>query len=321
MSAIDYCICIEELARVDPAVALSVAAHNGLCAAHIALCRHRSAEAAVSRAAGARREDRRVGADRVDLGQRRRGACGRPPCETDDGWVLNGSKTFTTHGRVGDVLVVDGRYRSHGRARKGISAFIVEKGDAGDVRGQERKTSSGCGRATRARCCSRTAACRRTSCSGGKGADSSTRCRCSTPAASALPRSPSAWPRAPTKPRSRYARERQAFGTADRRFQAIQWKLADNATRIEAARLLTYRAAYLKDCGERDDARVVDGQAVRQRDRRAGRRRLRADPRRLRLREGLPGGEVLSRRQADHHRRGHERNPAARDRAAAPGPP
>src|SRR3990172_868178 len=35
MSAIDYCICIEELARVDPGVALSVAAHNGLCSAHI----------------------------------------------------------------------------------------------------------------------------------------------------------------------------------------------------------------------------------------------------------------------------------------------
>src|SRR5947209_14709849 len=37
MSALDYCICIEELARVDPAIALSVAAHNGLCASHIAL--------------------------------------------------------------------------------------------------------------------------------------------------------------------------------------------------------------------------------------------------------------------------------------------
>src|SRR6185369_11304161 len=37
MSALDYCICIEELARVDPAVALSVAAHNGLCASHIAM--------------------------------------------------------------------------------------------------------------------------------------------------------------------------------------------------------------------------------------------------------------------------------------------
>src|SRR3954454_6041260 len=37
MSGIEYCICIEELARVDPAVALSVAAHNGLCSAHIAM--------------------------------------------------------------------------------------------------------------------------------------------------------------------------------------------------------------------------------------------------------------------------------------------
>src|SRR6476660_9523312 len=37
MSALDYCICIEELARVDPSVALSVAAHNGLCSSHIAL--------------------------------------------------------------------------------------------------------------------------------------------------------------------------------------------------------------------------------------------------------------------------------------------
>ena len=49
----------------------------------------------------------------------------------------------------------------------------------------------------------------------------------------------------------RYARERQAFGRPIGGFQAIQWKLADNATRIEAARLLTYRAAYLKDRDER----------------------------------------------------------------------
>jgi alkylation response protein AidB-like acyl-CoA dehydrogenase len=46
-----------------------------------------------------------------------------------------------------------------------------------------------------------------------------------------------------------YARERRAFGKTISRFQAIQWKLADAATRIEAARLLTYRAAYLKDLG------------------------------------------------------------------------
>jgi alkylation response protein AidB-like acyl-CoA dehydrogenase len=49
----------------------------------------------------------------------------------------------------------------------------------------------------------------------------------------------------------RYAQERRAFGKTISQFQAIQWKLADNATRIEAARLLTYRAAYMKDRDER----------------------------------------------------------------------
>ena len=68
-----------------------------------------------------------------------------------------------------------------------------------------------------------------------------------------------------------YAKERRQFGQPIAAFQAIQWKLADNATRIEAARLLTYRAAYLKDRGVRMTREVVDGQAVRQRDRGARR--------------------------------------------------
>ena len=48
-----------------------------------------------------------------------------------------------------------------------------------------------------------------------------------------------------------YSQERRAFGRIISVFKAIQWKLADNATRIEAARLLTYRAAYLRDHGRR----------------------------------------------------------------------
>ena len=108
-----------------------------------------------------------------------------------------------------------------------------------------------------------------------------------------------------------YAKERRQFGQPIAAFQAIQWKLADNATRIEAARLLTYRAAYLKDRGVADDARIVDGEAVRQRDRGQGRRRLRADSRRLRFREGLSGREILPRRQA--------RSRSARARARSSG--
>ena len=63
------------------------------------------------------------------------------------------------------------------------------------------------------------------------------------PGASASRRWRSVWRRARTRRRLSYAQERKAFGKTIDRFQAIQWKLADNATRIEAARLLTYRAA------------------------------------------------------------------------------
>ena len=89
------------------------------------------------------------------------------------------------------------------------------------------------------------------SCSVRKGRASSTRCRCSTPAASASPRCRSASRRAPTRRRSATRRSAAQFGQPIAAFQAIQWKLADTATEIEAARLLTYRAAYLKDSGER----------------------------------------------------------------------
>ena len=72
MSAIDYCICIEELARVDPAVALSVAAHNGLCASHIFMSGTEPQKRDYLVPLRDGREDWRVGSDRVDLRQRRR---------------------------------------------------------------------------------------------------------------------------------------------------------------------------------------------------------------------------------------------------------
>ena len=95
-----------------------------------------------------------------------------------------------------------------------------------------------------------------------------------------------------------YAQERRQFGQPIAAFQAIQWKLADNATRIEAARLLTYRAAYLKDRGARTTLESSMAKLYASEIAVQGRRRLRADPRRLRLREGLSGREVLPRREA-----------------------
>ena len=105
MSAIDYCICIEELARVDPAVSLSVAAHNGLCSAHIFLFgteeqkqKYLAPLARGERIGGWGLTESTSGSDAAGMRTTatRAGAC----------WVLNGSKTFTTHGRVCDTMVV-----------------------------------------------------------------------------------------------------------------------------------------------------------------------------------------------------------------------
>jgi alkylation response protein AidB-like acyl-CoA dehydrogenase len=63
MSAVEYCICIEEIARVCPAIALSVAAHNGLCTSHIAMFGHDAQKAEFSAASGTRRSSRRLGTD------------------------------------------------------------------------------------------------------------------------------------------------------------------------------------------------------------------------------------------------------------------
>jgi alkylation response protein AidB-like acyl-CoA dehydrogenase len=249
MSAIDYCICIEELARVDPAVALSVAAHNGLCAAHIALAgaEQQKQQFLVPLARG-----EKIGAwgltestSGSDAASMRTMAA-----KSDGGWLLSGSKTFTTHGRIGDILVVMAVTSTRASRSKGISAFIVEKGTPGFSPGKKEDKL-------------------------GMRASDTSEVRlenCRVPADHLLGKEGHGFidamqvldagrigiaalavglAQGAYEAALQYARERQAFGKTIGSFQAIQWKLADNATRIEAARLLTYRAAYLKDRGER----------------------------------------------------------------------
>ena len=90
MSAVDYCICIEELARVDPGDrAVGRRAQRPVLGAHRDV-RHRGAEAALPAAAGERRGARRLGADRGGAGSDAAGDADDAPCATGDGWVLNG---------------------------------------------------------------------------------------------------------------------------------------------------------------------------------------------------------------------------------------
>jgi len=248
MSAVDYCLCIEELARVDPALALSVAAHNGLCSSHIFMF---GTEAQKRKFLVPLARGEKIGAwgltestSGSDAAAMRTSAA-----KTADGWVLNGSKTFTTHGRVGDVMVAmavsDRRSGS-----KGISAFIIEKGTAGMTPGKKEDKLG-----MRA---SETSEVLFENCrvphdqllgDEGRGFVDTMRVLDSGRigiAALAVGLAQGAYEAA-----LKYSQERKAFGKPLKAFQAIQWKLADNATKIEAARLLTYRAAYLKDRGTR----------------------------------------------------------------------
>jgi alkylation response protein AidB-like acyl-CoA dehydrogenase len=248
MSAIDYCICIEELARVDPAVSLSVAAHNGLCVAHILL---RGTEAQQRTYLEPLARGEAIGAWGLTEATSGSDAAAMRTMATRDGtgWVLNGSKTFTTHGRVGGVMVVMA-VTNRDAGSKGITAFIVERGTPGMSAGKKEDKL------------------------GMRASDTSEVIfdQCRVPdeqrlgdegqgfvdtmhvldagrigiAALAVGLAQGAYEAA-----LGYARQRTAFGKTLSRFQATQWKLADAATRIEAGRLLTYRAAYLKDRGVR----------------------------------------------------------------------
>src|SRR4029453_10157342 len=126
MSAVEYCICIEELARVCPAIALSVAAHNGLCTSHIAMFGNDAQKAEflprlvrgeVLGAWGL--TEAGAGSDAASMRSTatRQGEC----------WVVNGSKSFITHGSIGGLMVVmavTDRRKGH----RGISPFFVKQG-------------------------------------------------------------------------------------------------------------------------------------------------------------------------------------------------
>ena len=248
MSSIDYCICIEELARVDPGVALSIAAHNGLCSAHINLFGTEQQKQTFL-APLARGE--KVGAWGLTESTSGSDAAGMRTTATRQGscWTLNGAKTFITHGRVGHVIVVMA-VTNRALGSKGISAFIVEHGAPGMSAGKKEDKL------------------------GMRASDTSEVLfeNCRIPADRLLGEEGHGFvntmqvldagrigiaalsvglAQGAYEAALAYSKERKAFGKTISNFQAIQWKLADSATRIEAARLLTYRAASLKDRGQR----------------------------------------------------------------------
>src|SRR3989442_4224645 len=248
MVGIGYCICIEELARVDPGVALSVAAHNGLCAAHIAMF---GTEAQKRTYLTPLARGEKIGAWGLTESTSGSDAAGMRTTAARAGacWGLNGSKTFTTHGRVGDILVAMA-ITDRAAGRKGISAFIIEKGAPGMTPGKK-EDKLGMRASDTSEVLFENCRIQAEQLLGAEGEGFVHTMQVLDAGRIGIAALAVGLAQGAHEAALRYAQDRKAFGRTISRFQAIQWKLADNATRIEAARLLTYRAAYLKDRGRR----------------------------------------------------------------------
>jgi alkylation response protein AidB-like acyl-CoA dehydrogenase len=258
MGYVEYALIIEELSRVDGSIGIIVAAHNSLCGNHIFKfgseaqkqkylvplaqgkklgCWSLTEPEAGSDAGGTRT----VAVKQEGLPGPRQGEPGR----SGSSWLLNGSKTFTTNGHYADVCVAMA-VTDAARKHHGISAFIIEKGTAGFRPGKKENKL------------------------GLRASDTSevvfTDCR--VPEGNLLGRQGEGFvnclqildggrisiaslglgmAQGAYECALRYAKERKQFGKPIAEFQAIQFKLADMAVQIEAARLLTYRAAWLAD--------------------------------------------------------------------------
>ena len=243
---IEYALVVEEISRVCGSVGISVAAHNGLGTEHT--FRFGSEELRQKYVtkfstgewiAGWSLTEPSAGSDA--------GGTKTVAVEDGDSWVLNGTKTFCTHGSVGDAVVVFA-VTDKDLGKRGISAFIIEKGTPGFRPGKKEDKMG-----LRA---SDTAEVVMTDCRIPKGNLVGERGsgfidamkildggRISI-AALALGMAKGAYQAA-----LKYSTERQQFGKPISEFQAIQHMLADMATKIDAAELLTYRAAWRKDNG------------------------------------------------------------------------
>jgi alkylation response protein AidB-like acyl-CoA dehydrogenase len=241
---VDYVGVVEELSRVDGSIGLSVAAHNSLCTNHILMF---GTDEQKRRWVTPLATGQMIGAWGLTEAEAGSDAKGTKTTAILDGvqWVLNGSKNFITHASVGDVAVLMAvTDKTHGT--HGISAFIVDLHQKGIVAGKKENKL------------------------GMRASDTATLVMedCRIPKGNLLGHLGEGFVQAMKildggrisiaalglgmaqgafEAALRYSKQRRQFGKPISEFQSIQNHLADMATEIDAARLLTLRAAWMKD--------------------------------------------------------------------------
>ena len=248
MSAVDYCICIEELARVDPSVSLSVAAHNGLGAAHISMFANdaQKQKYLVPLAKG----ETLAAWGLTEPGSGSDAAAMRTTAAADgEHFVLNGSKAFITHGTSADTLVVMA-VTDRSKGPKGISAFIVERGTPGLMTGKK-EDKLGMRASETAEVIFQSCRIPATQLIGVLDQGFIQTLQVLDAGRIGIAALSVGLAQGAHEASVGYTAQRKQFGRAIGSFPSIQERLSEHASRVEAARLLTYRAAWLKDQGRR----------------------------------------------------------------------
>jgi alkylation response protein AidB-like acyl-CoA dehydrogenase len=248
MGYVEYVLAVEELSRVDGSVGIIVASHNSLCTNHIMLAGNdEQRQRWVTRLASGQW----LGAwGLTEPGSGSDAAAARTTAvRRGDRWVLNGTKSFITNGSHADCAVVLA-VTDREQGTRGISAFVVERGTRGFRAGKKENKL------------------------GLRASDTSELIleECEIPAENLVGKPGEGFKdamrvldggrisiaalglgiaRGALDAATRYAQQRRQFGKPISEFQAIQFKLADMATQLDAAWLLTMRAAQMKDKGQR----------------------------------------------------------------------
>lgn len=248
LSEMESIVIIEELAKVDPSVALTVASHNSLCSGHIMAF---GSEEQKKKYIPGLASGKKLGAWGLTEPGSGSDSGGMRTIATRDGndWILDGSKTFITQGSVGSTYVIMTKTDAE-KGKSGISAFILEKGMKGFSIGKKENKL------------------------GMRSSDTATLVfeNVRVPGENLIGEVGEGFKQAlivldggrigiaalsvgiaqgALDASLKYAKERHQFGKALAEFQGIQWKLADMSTEVNAARLLTQKAAWLKMQGEK----------------------------------------------------------------------
>lgn len=262
---VEYVLILDELARVDPSVSLSVAAHNSLCTNHI--LKFGSDEQRrrwiPDLATGAK-----IGAwSLTEPGAGSDAAGTRSRAErVDGGWRLNGAKTFTTHGSVGDVCVVFAITDPKGPRHHNVSAFVLENGMEG-FRPGKKENKLGCRSSDTAEVVMENCFVPEENLLGAEGEGFIQALKILDGGRISIAAMGLGTARGAFETALAYAREREQFGHAIAEFQAVQFHLAEMATRVAAAEQLTLAAAAVMDRGERvtrlaAEAKLYAGEAA-----------------------------------------------------------